>query len=250
MIDAIILAGSERLGKLEGYVEVNNKALIKIGQKCMVEYVVDALKKSSNINRIVIVGPSLEMEKIFKEDARIYFAEAGNNIIASVLSGIEALPNADYFFLSTSDIPLLSAAAIDKFLSLCEKKTADFYYPIVTKQINEKYYPGVKRTYVEFEEGIFTGGNVFLFKAEIAQKCAARGQRLFDLRKKPLALAKEVGLGFLIKFMLKRLSLTEAEIRCSKLLKLVGKVIIIDYPEIGIDVDKPSDLNLVRKVLA
>jgi hypothetical protein len=63
-------------------------------------------------------------------------------------------------------------------------------------------------------------------------------------------LSRQIGLLFILKFLLKRLSLSEVELQFSKLLSIKGKAIVLDYPEIGIDVDKPSDLELVRKILA
>jgi len=52
-IDAIILAGSLNDGKLKDSSPVLYEALITIGKKAMIEYVIDALLNSSNIGKIV-----------------------------------------------------------------------------------------------------------------------------------------------------------------------------------------------------
>jgi 2-phospho-L-lactate guanylyltransferase (CobY/MobA/RfbA family) len=49
--------------------------------------------------------------------------------------------------------------------------------------------------------------------------------------------------------VLKNLRLTELEKKVSEMWGLEGAVIICPWPEIGIDVDKPSDLQLARAIL-
>ncbi|NLL17815.1 MAG: hypothetical protein GX262_02185 [Clostridia bacterium] len=70
-----------------------------------------------------------------------------------------------------------------------------------------------------------------------------------SLRKSPLALCRLIGPMFIMKYLLHRLSLREVELKFSRLLGIEGYGIISNYPEIGIDVDKPSDLEFVRQIL-
>ena len=43
--------------------------------------------------------------------------------------------------------------------------------------------------------------------------------------------------------------MAEVEVRVEELIKLKGAGVVSLYPEIGIDVDKPSDLQFARAVL-
>lgn len=250
--DAIILAGSSHAGVLREYTQVENEALIPIGEKLMVEYVVNALKNVEAINRIVIVGPVQELLPLYDDDPQVLLAEPGNTQINTLLNGLKVLkPRGDQrLIIVTSDIPLLSSEAVEDFLGQCGELEGELFYPIVPKEINEEKFPGVKRTYIRLREGVFTGGNLFLVQASIIEPCAAKAERLVSLRKSTLALSRQMGLIFIIKYLLQILTIKETEVKVSRLLGVKGFGIISNYPEVGIDVDKPSDLELVRRLLA
>ncbi len=250
-LDAIVLAGTSKRGELLEYCQVSNEALIPIGQKMMIEYVVDALKKVASINKIAIAGPQKELEAIYQGDSRVVLTEQGDSQVETLLRGLELLkPDPEQnIIVSAGDIPFLNHESIEDFLEKCSQKPGDLYYPIVPKKANEERFPGVKRTYIHFKEGVFTGGNIFLLKAGIIEPCSVVASRLISLRKSPFALSKQIGWSFILRFLLRLLSIEETEKRFSELLGIKGRAIISPYPEIGVDVDKLSDLELARKVL-
>ncbi|MDN5343969.1 MAG: hypothetical protein PWQ18_80 [Clostridia bacterium] len=235
-VDAVILAGDK-----EG------RALLPIGTRPMLSWVVAALQAAGSIRRIAVAGtpgmaPCLP--------GAITLVPAGQTTVESALNGAAAFPDAEWLLLVTADIPLLTPEAVRDFLARCQARPADFYYPIASREACEARYPGVNRTYVRLREGTFTGGNMVLIKAAALQTCACRGQELVRLRKSPLALSRLIGWRFIIKFLTHRLTISEAEEQFSRLLGARGAGIISPYPEIGIDVDKDSDLELARRVLA
>lgn len=248
--DVVVLAGSPNQGRLRECSPVENEALIPIGNRIMLDYVVAALFSANSVNRVAIVGPKAHLQNVYTERRRVILAESGDSVINSLRKGIEALKPDKHILVVTGDIPLLRGDAVDSFVAKCTDKEVDVYYPIVTREINEQKYPQVKRTYIRLKEGIFTGGNIFLVNPFKVESCAAKGSELISLRKSPLALSRQIGFLFILKFLLRQLSLREVETQFSKLLGIKGRTVILDYPEIGIDVDKPSDLELVRKVLA
>lgn len=246
LVDGVVLAGGSR-GKgeqLGGEIE----ALLPIGGRPMVAWVLKALKDSGCLKNLVLVG-SKELAELAEAEG-ILLVPAGPTAVESALNGARALTGAEWLLLATADIPLLTPEAVRDFLERCQKVEADLYYPIVTRESSEAAYPGVKRTYVRLREGTFTGGNMALIRQSALPVCAGRGQKLVALRKSPLALGRQIGMTFIIKFLLNRLTLAEVEKRFSELLGVRGVGIITPYPEIGVDVDKPSDLELARKVLS
>lgn len=250
IFDAVVLAGSPNEGRLRECSPVASEALIPIGNRIMLDYVVAALLEANSVNRLAVVGPKAELEKLYARNERILLADSGATVIDSLKAGIEALNPKGHILVATGDIPLLSAEAVDNFVAECTDLDVDVYYPIVSKEVNERQYPQVKRTYVHLKEGIFTGGNLFLLNPAKVDSCAEKGSKLISLRKSPFGLSRQIGLLFILKFLFRQLSLKEVEVQFSKLLNINGKAVILEYPEIGIDVDKPSDLELVRKVLA
>ncbi|KAF1085840.1 2-phospho-L-lactate guanylyltransferase [Sporotomaculum syntrophicum] len=249
MIDALVLAGSPNDGALRECSSARYEAMIDIKGKLMVEYVVDALKQCEHIERIAIVGPKSELSMYFQDSKREVLVEHGGHLYENVLRGLRELPGAQRVLLVTSDIPLITHQAIENFIELCGSGQADFYYPIVPRELVEKQYSTSRRTYVQLKEGVYTGGNIFLFNPGVVEECMPRGQKLVDARKSPFKLCRLVGLLFLIKFLMKNISLQEAQKKVSHLLGIKGRVVISPYPEVGVDVDKPSDLELVYRQL-
>lgn len=247
MVNALVLAGSPNDGPLKDCSPARYEALISIGGKTMVEYVLDALKATGKINRIVVVGPAEELKKLLPGDITV--VTAGRDLMGNLLEGLKHLPGAQRVLMATCDIPMITTQAIDNFLDLCSNQEADLYYPVIPRREVEKNYPLTRRTYVSFKEGQYTGGNLFLFNPAVVEGCMRQGQRLVDARKSPLRLGRMLGLTFLLKFLLHRVTLKEAEAHASGLLGVKGAVVISNYPEVGVDVDKPSDLELVMEKL-
>jgi len=249
-INGLILAGGTLDDKLRDRTQVTNEALIPLGQRFMVEYVAQAIKKSDSVSKIAIVGPVDQLRDKFKDDPDIVLAPGGDTVALSVVNGLGVLPESDYVLISSSDIPLISGQSLEGFISACkEAGPADIYYPIVERSLSERTYPGAQRTFVRLTDGSFTGGNVFLLRPEIVSSRVKIADELIALRKDPIALCKTIGPGFIAKFLLRKLSIREAEEKVSKLLNLRAVAVRCNYPEIGMDVDKPSDLDLVEQVL-
>lgn len=248
-VDAIILAGSLNNSQLQECSPVSYEALIPIGSKTMVEYVLDALLKSSYVERVVIAGPGELFSSGINIDG-VQVISPGSSVLENVQLGIDCLPAARRILVVASDIPLLTAQAVDNFLEQCTDQTVDLFYPVVSYDTMKNYFANAKRTYVRLREGVFTGGNLFLINPAVLSRCLAKGKELVAARKNPWRLSSLIGITFLIKFLLHRLSIKEAEVKVSRLLGIKGVAVISQYPEIGFDVDKPVDLEQVTGILA
>ncbi len=248
MIDCVILAGgiNSELEKLEG---IPNKALIKIGDKEMVRYVLETFRQVEKIERIVLVGPAGEFE-FLKDEYALELLPEESSIIENLAAAIRHLQTKNPLLIATADIPLLTPEGTGDFLQKCYPYDLDFYYPIVKKEICESSFPGVRRTFVKLEEGHFTGGNIFLVNPPVIEPNLPFLKQFIDSRKKPLKMVSMLGAGFLLSGLAGKLSIAQLEKRFSGLFKLRAKAIISDYPELGFDVDKPGDLEQVRDYIA
>ena len=239
-----------------------NKALLTIGGRPMVDYVVEALRGCPEVGKIVLVGDA-PLQKAYCQPLGVLSVAPGDSPLGSLASGVAALetaapagcplgahPAADWVLACTGDIPFLTAGAVSGFLRECCRREADFYYPIITRQDAEAHFSGVKRTYARLRDGVFTGGNLFLARRSIIGEALPKAEDFIRLRKKPLAMAWLVGPGFLFAYLLGFLTIAMVERRISGLVGYRGAAVISDYPEIGVDVDKISDLALARRLLA
>lgn len=78
-------------------------------------------------------------------------------------------------------------------------------------------------------------------------------RHLFDqvvaLRKDPVGMARLLGFGVIVKFLLKRLAATDIEEIVREKFGISGAVIEVPHAEVGFDVDKPSDLAIAEAQL-
>ncbi|MGE5553433.1 MAG: NTP transferase domain-containing protein [Betaproteobacteria bacterium] len=245
-LDAVVLAGADNHGSLAACTDTPYEAMIDIQGRPMVEYVVDALRRSENVDRIAVVGPEHVLAPILA--GKVYqVVQSGHSIVENLIIGIEMLQPTGKIMVVSADIPLLTTAAIDDFVKQCASREADIYYPLCRKERNEAKYPGMRRTYVALREGVFTGGNIFILNPSMVIKWRREIERAVAVRKSPIGMAKLLGFRLMVKFLLRTLSVREAEERVAKVLGCPVAAIETAYPEIGVDVDKPSDLELVTR---
>ncbi|GAB6273414.1 MAG: nucleotidyltransferase family protein [Peptococcaceae bacterium] len=256
MVKAVVLAGRANNGRLKNYSPVSHEAIIPIAEKPMVVYVVEALLNVPRINQVVVVGPKKELADYLNIN-RVSLVSAGQNMLENVQLGLTYCPETRYILIVTSDIPLLTCAAVEDFLSQCESlNCADLFYSVISREVIENYFTAlniplfrIHRTYVNFKDGVFTGGNLVLLNPAVFIRCSEKGLPFIEARKSPLKLGRILGINFLWRFLLHQITLTEAAQRVSRFLNVKGAVVKSNFPEVGIDVDKPADLDLVREIL-
>ena len=245
-LDVIILAGAPNQGPLKEISTSEHEALIKIANIPMVEYVIKAVNQAKYTRNIIVVGPRDELQKSIQEKVDL-FIESGKSMKENIFIGINSLEKNDYILLMTSDIPLITPDVIDDYIVTClEDNKADLYYPIIPKEYNLSKYPTVKRTYFHLAEGVFTGGNMVIIKPKILEDSNGMLEKAIAWRKKPWKLSKLLGMKFILKFVIGQLSLGEIESKVAKITGCKGHFMITNHPEIGFDVDKPSDLRIMK----
>jgi molybdopterin-guanine dinucleotide biosynthesis protein A len=133
MFNALILAGTKEKGSLEIAENVDNKALIMLNGRPMIDYIVDALNNSENIDKILVVGPKNELSPYIGKKVE-EIINPGNSILENMEIGLNYFNSSDNLLFLTSDIPLITPEAIDEFLEICIKRKAYIGYPIITKE--------------------------------------------------------------------------------------------------------------------
>ncbi len=248
MVDAIVLAGGHG-GDIEKKFGVSHRALLVIRGKFMIEYVIEALRDVSSIGKIVVVG-SVEDFKSRIGNKVNGVVQPGKNPFESTLNGLKALKPGGKVLVVASDLPLLRGEMIEDFFLRCEKRKADFYYPIIRKETYEEKIGRGKRTFVRVREGCFTGGNLFFLDPRVMEEKQEWIAQMVENRKKPLAMAQVLGVKIILKYLLKRLCIEDVEKRVEKVLGMRGLAVITPYPEIGFDVDKVEHVDVAKDLLS
>jgi GTP:adenosylcobinamide-phosphate guanylyltransferase len=247
-MDAVVLAGALNSGALRRVSPVQFEAEIEIAGRPMLDYVVLALKSVSSINRVIIVGAESVLSNELKD--QVTMVKRGDSLVDSLINGLNVLNAEEPVLVVTSDIPLITPDALEDFLERCRLRQGDVYYSFVSKEDNDRKYPGVQRTYVKLKEGTYTGGNLALLSPGVIRHHLGTLEKAASLRKKPIKLCSMLGWRYLLKLLVGRLQINEIEERVGKIFKFTAIGVVSPFPEVGIDVDKPSDLQLARKVLS
>lgn len=247
---ALVLAGysSETPDPLAIAMGVERKALIPITGKPMVYWVVKALRESPRIDQIYIVGMGPEDHVDFETDV-IYIPNQNkhfDNVMAGIDSVKENQPEAEFLLAASADIPTLHRETVDWFIESCEAREGDLFYSVVERATMEAAFPDSRRSYVPVVEGKFCGGDLFFVRMAVAHNNEQLVRDLLAKRKSAFQQARLLGFKTIIKFLFRRLSIKDAEALSQRLLGAVGHVIISPYADLGMDVDKPHQLEMVR----
>jgi GTP:adenosylcobinamide-phosphate guanylyltransferase len=236
---------------LAEHTQGRSKALIPIAGRPMITYVVDALSGTRTVERVVIVGldPTVQIQASTPVE---YVADAGGlleNIEAGLQYMAQNYPNADAMLLSSADIPTITPSIVTAFIEECLRTDHDVYYSIIARSVMETRFPESRRTYVHLREADYAGGDLTLIRAGAGFGQMELWRNLARARKHPLRQTAMFGLWPLAKLITRRLSLAEAERRACDVLNIRGRAVPSPYAEIGMDVDKPFQLEIARREL-
>ena len=112
----------------------------------------------------------------------------------------------------------------------------------------EARYPGSSRSYVKLKDVEVCGGDVHGLRLSLAGE-RELWERLIRARKNIFKQAALIGFDTLFLLLTRSMTIQGAESLVSKRLGVVGKVTIVPYAEMGMDVDKPFQLEIMRKEL-
>ena len=244
-VDAVVLSGGE--GAIIDP-EVSVKGFVPIAGRPMVDWVIDALRGAETVAEIALVVPSAEHAGPWADKVdRLVVSDA--SFIDNAIAGAESFDSGRHVLGATGDLPALTPEAIDDFVRQSLAAGAEFSYPLIRAEDMEAQFPGSERTYVKVAGGPVTGGNLVVCSAELLKRNHDIGQRLFDTRKSPVAMARVIGLPFIFKYLSGRLRVEDVERKMGQLLTAKCSAIYTSYASIGADVDKPIDVVVASRVL-
>lgn len=250
----VLLAGGNSKNWQEG--TGGAKLFTRLGKRRLWEYMAQALVESGRVSRIALVAPPGVLEKLAAafmaymalitppgvSTLHVQAVPATNDMPGSAWLGVQALGKPEQVLFICDDLPLLTGAGLQDFLIQCETLPGNSFYPLVREELCRKQYPKLHRTFFTLKEGRFTGGNLVLMQSRFIPSILKLAAQVFILRKSPFKLAAFLGPAFCIRFLLRRLSLTDIEKRVSELTGFTAQAILSEYPEVAEDLDQVQDI--------
>ncbi len=249
-MDAVVTAGGipQPNEPLYEYSKGDAKALIDVAGKPMIQWVLDALSEAKTIDRVVVIGLSPKSNLTCKKPLT-YMSNQGkmlDNLKAGTAKVMELNPKARYVLFVSSDIPTITSEMVDWMVNTAGETQDDLYYNVVRRKDMEARFPGSKRTYTPLKDMAVCGGDMNMARTSIVDQNSEFWNKLIEARKNPAAQASMIGLDIIFKFIFRQLTIDDVIKRVADKLGLKGRAIVCPYPEIGMDVDKPHQLELVR----
>jgi len=232
---------------LAEYTHSGPKAVIPIAGRPMITYVVDAIAATRHVKHVVIVALDPNAEVEFSVPVE-HVPDAGSligNAEAGLRYALDHYPNLDGVLICSSDLPLITSDMLNDIVEECFQTEHDLYYTIVERAVMEGRFPESKRSYMHLVEGDFAGGDVFLVRPSLTVDHRDLLQELASARKSVLRQARMIGLRIFLKLLFRRLALNEIVQRVSQVLGMNARVIQFPHAEVGMDVDKPFQLEIV-----
>lgn len=248
---ALVLAGTRPGGDaLARHAGVTHKALLEIGGMTMLARVLAALAAVPAVARILVAIDRPELlsglPACGKPVLHVATASGPSATVAAVLRA-EGVP----LLVTTADHALLRPAWIEEFLDAARSGAgaqADALLALARREAVQAAAPDTQRTWLRFAEGDYSGCNLFLLQTPAAASVVRLWQEIEAQRKRPMQLLGRLGFTYVLRYRLGWLTLAHALRRLDTLTGARLAPVILSDGRAAIDVDKPADLELVRRL--
>ena len=248
-MDAIVIAGGipKPDEPLYEYTQGEPKALLDIAGKPMIKWVLDALDGSENIERVVIIGLPDNTIACAKLGASIPSqGDLLENVRAGVVKLLEINPEAHHVVVASSDIPAVTHEMVDWLVKTASETDLDIYYNVITRQVMEDRFPESKRSYTRLKDVEVCGGDMNVIRTMTVTGNDELWTRIMESRKNVFKQAALLGYDTLLQLLFRTVDLEGAINKVTKRLNITGQALLCPYAEIGMDVDKPAQLEILR----
>jgi CTP:molybdopterin cytidylyltransferase MocA len=248
-MDAVLLAGGIPRPDDPLYAKTSgrSKALLDVAGKPMVQWLLDALGASEQIENVLIIG--IESSSGLRCKKPLTFLSDDRGLLENILFGLahvrQHAPDTTHILLAST----VTHEIIDWRIEAARKANADLDYVVVERRIMEDRFPESKRSFVRLRDVEVCGGDLNILRVDLAGKTDL-WERLIAARKSVPRQAALLGYDLLFRLLTRRMTLKQAEQQLSQRLGLRGHVVISPYAELAMDVDKPEQLAILREHLA
>ena len=227
------------------------KALLDVAGKPMAQWVLDALNGSTLVEGVIIIG--LDPESGLTTPKPVSYLPDQGGAVPNALAGLQQAlltsPETKQVLLASCDVPAVTAEMIDWRVGQGRAADADFDYLVIDRSVMERRFPASRRTYTPLRGASVCGGDINIVHVRLAQN-APLVERLTAARKNPFRMASLIGWNVLLLLLLRQMTLERGERLISRNLGIKTRFHECPYAELGMDIDKPSQLELLRADLA
>ena len=255
MFRAVVLAG-ERPGVsvLIRALGLRASVLVDVAGKSALQRVLEALHGAQSVAGGLVCGPEVAVIRSSRE-FDVILLDSGFDWLSPEAgpsaSAIKAIVHLQHYpvLLTTGDHALLTPALVDEFCHRALLVGGDIVTGLTPYAGVKAAYPGSHRTIQKYSDGEYCGTNLFAVMNPAGLAALEFWLRVEALRKNPWKIARHLGLGFLLAYVTRRVSLHQALQQFSKLCGCTANYVPIYSPRAAVDIDSVADRDLAEKIL-
>lgn len=241
---ALVLAGSRGgIDPVADYAGVSHKGLIVLGGETLLARVLKALRGAGATR----IGVSTNDEALAGQlDGDVQRIASTVSPSLSVREG--ALSLGTPLLVTTVDHALLQPEWVRQFIDQAPAD-ADIAVLLAPEAVVREAAPQTSRTYLKFRDGRYSSCNLFLLRTAKSLAAVDLWRRVEAHRKQPWRVALLLGPRMLLGYALGLLTLDGAVALIGRRAGVKAAAVRTPYGLAAVDVDKPSDLDLVRSLV-
>lgn len=255
-LPAIVLAGERPGGNpLARAFNLPAGVLVEVAGRPCVTRVIETLVASRSISGGLICGPVesiVNASPVFSDllsRGPFRWIAPAQGPADSARAALDQLPERPVL-LTAADHALLTPEIVDSFTALATTRDADFVVGFVPWSLVRAAYPESRRTVLKFAGGAYCGSNLYLVRTPAGARLIDLWRDFQALRKRPWKMARAIGPGTLISYLLGRLSVEAALLRIGNLAGCRIEHVEILNPRAAVDVDSIADHALAERILS
>ena len=248
-VPAIVLAAGTQSDPVATAASVPHKAMLEVAGQPLVNRVIEALHAAYTVGDVVVVtAPDSPVQQILP--AGVAWTESsGETFVDTITAGLDYHTGHEHTLLTTCDLALLTAEAVDHFVAEALDSGAELCYSMVRAERAELLYGAEDHVVVRLRDGSFTGGNLALLSRDFIRRQGQRLKTAYAGRKNPIRLTRMLGTRFIWRYITGRLTVVDIAARAQQILGCEAMVVDSPYAEIGFDLDKPEHIAIAERHL-
>ena len=250
---AIVLAG-QRPGRdpLAQAFGETYKAVVPIAGEPMLGRVLRTMLEAPSIGQVIVLAQAPEALL----SGPLAWAAAHQRIVPLVGGGgiarsiehVAGGPQAPWpVLVTTADHPLLSAEMVEDFIARAGDD--DIAIGAVERATVVAQYPEVRRTWLKFRDGAYSGANLFALRGARTAAALRLWAKAEHDRKSALHLFMHFGPWLAIRAITRTIGFASAVRSAGRNLGVSARLVELPWADAAIDVDKPSDHSLAEAIL-
>ena len=246
-LNAIVTAGGELPPELREHSDSRVKALLRLCDRTLLHYSLDALVASGLFARIVVVGND---EVRHATPPEFEHVEARDSLVGNIQAGFEHLggPRSDYL-LCSPDLPFVSPEAVRDFATTAAE-SSDLAFAYVTREDFLQRFPGSPNRFEKIDGREMTLGSCVYMTGSMLGTNIPLAHDFYRMRRSPFKLAMLLGLPVTFGYITGKLKLKALEERFERLSGGRVRGLQVKHAGIAYDIDTLENYRHAITLLA